>query len=164
MPYAFSSMDGVRIYFEDAGGSGPPVVFYAGLMDPLEWSQASGLAGALGGEFRLIYADHRGHGRSDKPHDAGAYALRTRVADAVAVLDALDIERAHFIGFSWGARLGFAVGEHAPQRVTSLVLCGNQPYTWERNWTFVPLLTSALALARRNGMQGVRGGGRVGPR
>ncbi len=153
MPYASNPMDGVRTYFEDAGGSGPPVVVYAGLMDPLEWSRASSLAGALGDEFRLIYADHRGHGRSDKPHDAGAYALRTRVADAVAVLNALDIERAHLLGFSWGARLGFAIGEHTPERVSSLVLCGNQPYTWESNWTFVPMLTSALTLAKQHGMR-----------
>ncbi len=155
MPYASNPMDGVCTYFEDAGGSAPPVIVYAGLMDPLEWSQASGLARALGDEFRLIYADHRGHGRSDKPHDAGAHALRTRVADAVAVLDALDIERAHFIGFSWGARLGFATGEHARQRVSSLVLCGNQPYAWDSNWNFVPMLTSALAHAKQVGMAGL---------
>jgi pimeloyl-ACP methyl ester carboxylesterase len=63
-----------------------------------------------------------------------AYALPLRSADAVAILDTLDIERAHFLGFSWGARLGFAIGEHAPARVISLILCGNQPYAWDPNW------------------------------
>ena len=81
-------------------------------------------------EFRLIYADHRGHGRSDKPHDPSAYAMPLRVADAVAVLDRLGIERAHFIGRSWGGRLCFGVGEHAPERGRSLVIGGNQPYAW----------------------------------
>jgi pimeloyl-ACP methyl ester carboxylesterase len=47
-------------------------------------------------EFRLIYVDHRGLGRSDRPHDAAAYAMPLRVGDAVAVLDELGIERAHF--------------------------------------------------------------------
>ena len=130
MPYAMNPGDGVRTYFEDAGGSGPPVLFYTGFADPLEVAKASSLASALSGEFRLIFVDHRGQGGSDKPHDAAAYALPTRVGDAVAVLDALGIERAHFLGSSWGARLGFALGELAPERVLSLVLCGNQPYAW----------------------------------
>jgi pimeloyl-ACP methyl ester carboxylesterase len=130
MPYATNPADGVRTYFEDSGGAGPPVLFYTGLADPLEVAKASRLARTLGGEFRLIFADHRGKGGSDKPQEPSAYALATRVADAVAVLDALGIERAHFLGSSWGARLGFALGRHAPERVVSLVLCVNQPYAW----------------------------------
>jgi 3-oxoadipate enol-lactonase len=51
----------------------------------------------------------------------GAYATSLRVADAVAVLDELGIERAHFIGTSYGGRLGFGIGEHAPEPVLSLV-------------------------------------------
>jgi pimeloyl-ACP methyl ester carboxylesterase len=120
MPYATNPVDGVRGYFEDSGGVGPPVLFYTGFADPLEVAKSSGLARALSGEFRLIFADHRGQGRSDKPREASAYALATRVANAVAVLEALGIERSHFLGSSWGARLGFA-----------LVLCGNQPYAWD---------------------------------
>jgi pimeloyl-ACP methyl ester carboxylesterase len=122
LTHATNPADGVRTYFEDSGGAGPPVLFYTGFADPLEVAKASRLAGALRGEFRLIFADHRGQGGSDKPYDATSYILPTRVGDAVAVLDALGIERAHFVGSSWGARLGFALGEHAPERVLSLVL------------------------------------------
>lgn len=69
------------------------MVFYAGFMQPLQASQDSGLARALSRDFRLIYADHRGHGRSAEPHDSGAYSLETRVAIAIAVLDDLRLER-----------------------------------------------------------------------
>jgi pimeloyl-ACP methyl ester carboxylesterase len=130
MPYATNPVDRVRTYFEDSGGSAPAVLFYTGFADPLEVAKASGLARALTDEFRLIFADHRGQGRSDKPTDIDAYALATRAADAVAVLDALNIDRAHFLGSSWGARLGFALGKYAPERLLSVVLCGNQPYEW----------------------------------
>lgn len=130
MPHATNPLDGIRTYFEDPGGNAPAVLFYTGFADPLEVAKASRLARELSAEFRLIFADHRGQGRSDKPRDLGAYALPTRAADAVAVLDSLNIDRAHFLGSSWGARLGFALGEHAPERVLSLVLCGNQPYAW----------------------------------
>jgi pimeloyl-ACP methyl ester carboxylesterase len=102
VPHATNPEDGVRTYFEDSGGEGPPVLF-TGFADPLEVAKASRLARALIGEFRLIFADHRGQGGSDKPYDPSAYALPTRVRDAVAVLDALGIERAHFLGSSYAA-------------------------------------------------------------
>ncbi len=131
MPYATNRRDGTRIYFEDDGGGGAPVLLHDGFGDSVEDLRESEIANALpAGEFRLIYADHRGHGRSDKPHDPSAYAMPLRVADPVAVLDRLGIERAHFIGRSWGGRLCFGVGEHAPERVRSLVIGGNQPYAW----------------------------------
>ncbi len=154
MPYATNPVDAVRTHFEDGGGAGTPVLFYTGFADPLEVAKSSHLARALSGEFRLVFADHRGQGRSDKPRDAGAYALPTRVADAVSVLDALSIERAHFLGSSWGARLGFALGEHAPERVLSLVLCGNQPYAWNLESPTAKAVTAAVAAARQGGMNG----------
>jgi pimeloyl-ACP methyl ester carboxylesterase len=67
MPYATNPVDGVRTYFDDAGGVGPPVLFYTGYADPLEVARSSRLARALSAEFRLIFADHRGQGGSDKP-------------------------------------------------------------------------------------------------
>lgn len=152
MPYATNPLDGVRTWFEDAGSTGPPVLVYPGFSDPLEYAKTSPLAHALGSDFRLIFADHRGQGRSEKPHDSGAYSLTTRVADAVAILDALGIDRAHFIGFSWGARLGFAIGEHAPERVISLVLCGNQPFAWRLEGAMARAVSDAVAVGKELGI------------
>lgn len=154
MPYATNPVDGVRTYFEDSGGARPPVLSSTGFADPLEVARSSRLARALSGEFRLIFADHRGQGGSDKPREASAYALATRVGDAVAVLDALSIERAHFLGSSWGARLGFALGEHAPERVLSLVLCGNQPYAWNLESPTAHAVAAAIAASKHEGMKG----------
>jgi pimeloyl-ACP methyl ester carboxylesterase len=131
MSYATNAQDGVRVYFEDEGGDGAPIVLHDGFGDSVadlrEWKIARAIPA---NEFRLIYADHRGHGNSDKPHDPEAYAMPLRAADAVAVLDELEIERAHFIGRSWGGRLCFGIAAHAPERVLSLVIGGNQPYAW----------------------------------
>jgi pimeloyl-ACP methyl ester carboxylesterase len=118
VPYARNALDGSRVYFEDDRGDRAAVVFHGGILDSVDLVRASHIAQALQGlpdEFRLIYVDHRGLGRSDKPHDVEAYAILLRVADAVAVLDELGIERAHFIGNSWGGRLGFGIGTHAPR-------------------------------------------------
>jgi pimeloyl-ACP methyl ester carboxylesterase len=102
----------------------------------------------------VIFADHRGQGGSDKPRDPEAYALPARVGDAVAVLDSLGIERTHFLGSSWGARLGFAMGERAPERLLSLVLCGNQPYAWDLETPVAKAVAAAIASSRRDGMDG----------
>jgi pimeloyl-ACP methyl ester carboxylesterase len=152
MPDATNPNDHVRTYFEDSGGGGQPVLVYPGFTDPLEYARTSPLVRALEDEFRLILADHRGQGRSDKPHDVASYALTTRVADAIAILDVLGVERAHYIGFSWGARLGFAIGELAPERIWSLVLCGNQPYEWPVEGPMLRAVTGALAAGKEHGM------------
>jgi pimeloyl-ACP methyl ester carboxylesterase len=151
MPYATNAIDGHRVYFEDDGGTGSVVVVHGGFGEPVELVRASPLIQGLPtDEFRLVHVDHRGHGRSGKPHDPEAYAMPRRVADAVAVLDALDVERAHFVGISWGGRLGFGVGEHAPERVLSLVMGGQQPYRWPDS-PLVGVVTRGLAESRDEG-------------
>jgi len=154
MPYATNPIDGVRSYFEDWQGDGPPILVYNGLGDVIEDSRELPLVRALAEKNRLVLVDDRGHGRSDTPHDGASYALTTRVADVVAVLDRLDLPRAHVLGFSWGARLAFALGEYARQRVLSLILCGNQPYAWDSRWPFVPMLTEAFGRTQGGGMPG----------
>jgi pimeloyl-ACP methyl ester carboxylesterase len=153
MPHATNGRDGTRVYFEDQGGDGAPVVLHGGLLDSVPDLRESDIAQALaGGEFRLIYVDHRGLGRGDKPHDPEAYAMPLRVGDALAVLDQLGIERAHFVGKSWGGRLGFGIGERAPERVLSLVIGGNQPYAWPDS-PLTRTVTEALAAAQTEGME-----------
>jgi pimeloyl-ACP methyl ester carboxylesterase len=152
MPYATNPIDHVRTFFEDDGGDGAPVLVYPGFADAIAYSRSSPLARGLRDDFRLIFADHRGQGRSEKPHDVESYAITTRIADATAILDELGIERAHYLGFSWGARLGFAIGEHAPERVLSLVLCGNQPYAWPTESPMLRAVTEAVAAGRERGM------------
>ncbi len=153
MPYARNPLDGRRVYFEEDGGNGARVVVHGGFLDSVADLRSSAIAGRLpADEFRLVYVDHRGLGRSDKPHDVQAYAMPLRVADAVAVLDRLGCRRAHFAGMSWGGRLGFGIGEHAPERVLSLVIGGQQPYAWPDS-PLTRAVTNALAAARTEGME-----------
>jgi pimeloyl-ACP methyl ester carboxylesterase len=143
------------VYFEDDGGDGAPVVLHGGIIDSVDLVRESNIAKALRelstDEFRLIYVDHRGVGRSDKPHGVEAYAMPLRVADAVAVVDDLGVERAHFIGNSWGGRLCFGIGEHAPERVLSLVIGGQQPYAIDPDGPLAHAVTETLAESRREG-------------
>jgi len=145
VPHARNRVDGSMIYFEDDGGDGIPVVFHGGVLDRVDDVRESGIARALPAEeFRAIFVDHRGLGRSAKPHNPSAYVMPVRVGDAVAVLDELGIERAHFVGMSWGGRLGFGIAAHAPTRVLSLVVGGQQPYEWPDS-PLTRVVTQALA-------------------
>jgi pimeloyl-ACP methyl ester carboxylesterase len=79
---------------------------------------------------------------------------RCVVGDAVGILDELSLERAHFIGMSWGGRLGFGIGEHAPERVLSLIIGGQQPYEWPDS-PITRAVSQGLAAARAKGAEGV---------
>lgn len=148
MPFAKNSLDGRRVYYEDDEGKGPCVVVLNGLGDPIAASRRWGVTRALAGDYRLVYIDHRGHGRSDKPHDPDAYSKTLCVADVGAVLDELGIERAHFIGLSWGARLLFGLGELAPERVLTLTLGGQTPYAMNPDSPGVQMVTRAFSSGR----------------
>ena len=89
---------------------------------------------------------------SAAPHEAAAYAMPLRVADVVAVLDDLGIDRADFVGISWGARLCFGIGEHAPERVRCLVTIGQQPYAIDADGPLARVVGEALGASRERGI------------
>ena len=124
MPFADNA--GVGINYEVVG-DGPPLVLHHGFTRSLRDWHDFGYVAALASDFRLILMDSRGHGSSDKPHDAAAYALELRVADVCAVLDELALERATYLGYSMGGRVGFALAKFAPQRLSSLVIGAATP-------------------------------------
>ena len=69
--------------------------------------------------FRLIRYDARGHGRSQPP--VGPYTLDRLGRDALAVLDAAGVDRAHVCGVSLGGLTALWLGVHAPDRVGRIV-------------------------------------------
>jgi 3-oxoadipate enol-lactonase len=80
---------------------------------------------ALRWKFRLLRYDTRGHGASSAI--PGPYRLEQLGRDVLAMLDALDIERAHFCGISLGAITGLWLGVNAPERLNKLVVCDGAP-------------------------------------
>ena len=99
-----------------------------------------------------IWFDHRGHGGSDAPHDPAAYAADLRVADVLAVLDAIEVARAAILGISWGGRLGFGVVHRAPGRVRSLVSIGQHPYRLRDDGPLGRILSAAMGASRTQGI------------
>ena len=120
MPHA-PSPDGTRLYFEEAG-SGHPVLFiheFAG--DLRSWEPQ---LGHFARRYRCIAYNARGYPPSDVPEDAGAYSQAHAVADAIAVLDRLAVERAHIVGLSMGGFATLHFGLRHPARASALVVAG----------------------------------------
>jgi|SRR5579864_116201 len=114
---------GVRIHYE-LEGKGAPLVLQHGFTDSIQSWYDLGYVDGLSHRHQLILVDARGHGASDKPHETTAYGAEHHVADIVAVLDDLEIQRAHFFGYSMGGFIGFAMAKHAPNRINSLIIGG----------------------------------------
>ncbi|MEQ8438973.1 MAG: alpha/beta fold hydrolase [Ilumatobacter fluminis] len=130
MPYIRSS-DGIRLHYRESGRrSGPPVLMIQGLgADKHGWDLQRL---ALAPNYHTIALDNRGAGRSDKPY--GAYSLEQMADDAIAVLDAVGVERAHVIGASMGGAITQIIGIRHPERVRSLTLACTacQHHPWRR--------------------------------
>ncbi len=145
MPYARAS-DGIRLHYDVLGRSAAPaVLMIQGLgADKHGWDMQRF---ALALNYRVIALDNRGAGRSDKPF--GHYTLDQMADDAIAVLDAVGVERAHVVGASMGGAISQIIGVRHPHRVLSLTLactaCRNHP--WRRE-----LLQGWAAAANERGM------------
>ena len=121
MPYVESS--GVQIHYEVAG-SGPPVIFEHGITDALDSFYEAGYVEGLQDNYRLVFIDARGHGKSGAPHDSAAYLTEQRVADVLAVMDAEGVEKAVYYGFSLGGITGFTLVHLHPERLNGVIICG----------------------------------------
>jgi 3-oxoadipate enol-lactonase len=82
--------------------------------------------------FRVVRYDSRGHGLTSVT--PGPYTIELLARDALAILDALAIARAHVCGLSMGGMVGMWLAINAAERVERLVLCNTAPkiFTAER--------------------------------
>jgi 3-oxoadipate enol-lactonase len=127
------SAQGARLFYRiDGRQDAPPVVFSNSLGTDLRvWEPQ---IPAFAQRFRVVRYDSRGHGRSDVP--PGPYTLELLGRDALAVLDALAIERAHFCGLSLGGMVALWVAIHHPERVMRAVFANTAARIGtEASWT-----------------------------
>jgi len=77
--------------------------------------------------FNVLLVDLRGHGRSKdllEDYVKNQYTFRDITADLLEVINHLNIKQAHYIGVSMGTIIIRTLGEIAPQKLKSMVLCG----------------------------------------
>lgn len=112
--------NGINMSYRFDGPEGAPVILLSNsLMSNLSmWAPQMP---ALEQSFRVLRYDTRGHGATDAT--PGAYSIKLLAEDAMALLDALGIEKVHFAGLSLGGMIAQYVGANFPDRVISLSLC-----------------------------------------
>lgn len=116
---------GIRLYYRDSGGDGPPILLTHGFgASTGSWEPQ---VAALADRYRLIRWDMRGHGRSECADDLGLFSQDGTVADMAALLDHLDIESAVIAGHSLGGFMSLRFHCQHRGRVRALVLQGCGP-------------------------------------
>jgi 3-oxoadipate enol-lactonase len=103
---------------------------------------------ALSDRYRILRFDKRGHGDSETT--PAPYSIPQLADDAVALLDALKIDKVHFIGLSMGGMIGQQLGARFPERVYSLSLCDTASEMPPRS-----LWEERFEIARKNGIAGL---------
>ncbi|WP_458752921.1 alpha/beta fold hydrolase [Pseudomonas brenneri] len=112
--------------------------------------------------FRVLRLDTRGHGKSLVT--AGPYSIEQLGRDVLALLDALNIERAHFCGLSMGGLIGQWLGINAGERLLKLVVCNTAAKIGTRtSGTLASKWSCAMALRpwRHCVMRRLRAGSRL---
>ncbi len=110
--------NGVSFNCEIDGPEGAPWITFSNSL-ATNVSMWDDQVAALKGEYRLLRYDKRGHGRTEAVE--GPYNWDMLVADVVAIWDALDIEKSHFVGLSMGGMTAFGLAQDYPDRVGGVV-------------------------------------------
>ena len=109
-----ADVNGTTLYYEDTGQGHPVVLVHGHTVDSRMWDEQ---VGPLASKYRVIRYDARGYGRSAVPVSKD-YA---HTDDLRALLDHLEVSRAHVIGLSMGGLIAVDFALAYPEAVASLV-------------------------------------------
>lgn len=134
------------LYYELHGPpDGEPLLLSPGLGGSAHYWDAN--LAAFAARYRVILYDHRGTGRSDRALPADT-TIGTMAGDVIALLDAIGIEKCHFIGHALGGMIGLALALRAPARLSKLIVVNG----WAKLDPFTALcFDTRLALLRDSG-------------
>ena len=111
--------NGLTVHYQQSG-SGPDVVLIHGVTGDLSiWFLCRAMQ-VLGETHRVTAYDLRGHGYSDVP--ASGYTSADQAADTLAIMDALEIDRAMLVGHSFGGVIAMHAAVLHPDRIEAAVL------------------------------------------
>jgi 3-oxoadipate enol-lactonase len=139
--------NGININYTVEGREGAPWLVFSNSLCTTT-AMWDGQAAAFKSKYHVLRYDQRGHGGTDAP--SGRYPFDTLVADALALLDALSIPRAHFAGLSMGAATALGLAQQHPERLDRVIVCDSacmstpaSAQQWEER----------IAVAQKQGME-----------
>ena len=118
---AFVQSGAVNLYVEETGAGYPIIFVHEFGSDHREWEPQ---VRWFSRRYRCITYNARGYPPSDVPDDRDQYGWEFAVADLLAVLDGLGIDRAHVVGLSMGGYAVLQFGLRHPERASAIVAAG----------------------------------------
>ena len=119
----FIERGGVKVGYE-VFGTGEPAILLLTSWAIVHARQWKAQVPYLARHFQVITVEGRGNGRADRPGTPEAYRDREYVDDAIAVLDAIGVDRAVVVGLSVGGRHALQLAAWYPERAAGVVAIG----------------------------------------
>lgn len=108
--------DGAQIWYAIYGSGAPVLLLHGGLGHSGNWGYQ--VPALISSGYRVVVIDSRGHGRSTR--DMRPYTYELMASDVLAVMDALNLERAALVGWSDGACTALILADKSPARVAGV--------------------------------------------
>jgi 3-oxoadipate enol-lactonase len=121
------SLKGRCVYYDLTGPEAGPVVCFTHSLASDSGMWAEQLPPLLAAGFRVLRLDMRGHGGSETV--AGHYTMSALAGDVAAAIDALGLDRVHYVGLSIGGMIGQGFALEHGAKLRSLMLCDTLPST-----------------------------------
>jgi pimeloyl-ACP methyl ester carboxylesterase len=117
--------DGLRLAYRVVG-EGAPIVLVHGFASTMEvnWVQTGWSRALVDAGRRVIMADGRGHGASDKPYDEADYSFDAMAGDVIALMDHLGEPGADLMGYSMGGMVSLVAAAQYPDRFDRVIAAG----------------------------------------
>ena len=142
---------GILTNYHDQGEGAPVVLLHGSGPGVSAWANWRLVLPHLAQNFRTIAPDIVGFGFTERPEGI-SYDMETWLKHALGFLDAMEIDKAHVVGNSFGGALSVALAIHAPERVSRLVLMGSVGVEFELTegldftWGYTPSLDNMRKL------------------
>ena len=122
----YITVDGIRVYYEEAGEGHPVVCFHAASQDSLMYRH---VLDGLSDEFRVIAIDAPGHSKSELPASGPFHSLTRHAEFNERLMQALGLERPAIIGCSMGGNLVLELGARKPEGYGAIISAEGADYT-----------------------------------
>ncbi|MBE0672701.1 MAG: alpha/beta hydrolase [Anaerolineales bacterium] len=134
--------NGARIWYATYGSGSPVILLHGGLGHSGNWGYQVPALVSKG--YRAILIDSRGHGRSTR--DTRPYTYELMATDVSTVMDALNLEKAVFMGWSDGACIALIFASQTPARVAGVFFfaCNMDP-SGTKEFEFTPIIGRCIA-------------------
>lgn len=99
----YTAPDGIKIYYEVKGDGYPVVLVHGFIVNSQSWKRGKLYYDLLKAGYKVIIADLRGNGKSDKPHDCDLYANDAEAKDIMGIVSELKLKKYTVVGYSRGS-------------------------------------------------------------